>query len=109
MRARPQVAQMASPTLRCTAFAGHRRIASGELRHVALKAKQARDLGRPVLVFEDASGRQVDLPLELPAAELLRHLVEPLPMPPAAFCQACNAAPSNDMRAAASISSSARS
>jgi hypothetical protein len=55
MRARPQVAQMASPTLRCTAFAGHRRIASGELRHVALKAKQARDLGRPVLVFEDAS------------------------------------------------------
>ena len=84
MRARPQVAQMASPTLRCTAFAGHRRIASGELRHVALKAKQARDLGRPVLVFEDASGRQVDLPLELPAAELLKHLVEPLPMPPAA-------------------------
>ena len=84
MRARPQVAQMASPTLRCTAFAGHRRIASGELRHVALKAKQARDLGRPVLVFEDASGRQVDLPLELPAAELLRHLVEPLPLPPAA-------------------------
>ena len=75
---------MASPTLRCTAFAGHRRIASGELRHVALKAKQARDLGRPVLVFEDASGRQVDLPLELPAAELLRHLVEPMPLPPAA-------------------------
>ncbi|MBN8264391.1 MAG: DUF2239 family protein, partial [Xanthomonadales bacterium] len=73
---------MASPTLRCTAFAGHRRIASGELRHVALKAKQARDHGRPVLVFEDASGRQVDLPLELPAAELLRHLVEPLPVPP---------------------------
>ncbi len=74
---------MASPTLRCTAFAGPRRIASGELRHVALKAKQARDLGQPVLVFEDASGRQVDLPLELPAADLLRHLVEPLPMPPA--------------------------
>ena len=74
---------MASPTLRCTAFAGSRRIASGELRHVALKAKQARDLGQPVLVFEDASGRQVDLPLELPAADLLKHLVEPLPPPPA--------------------------
>ena len=74
---------MASPTLRCTAFAGSRRIASGELRHVALKAKQARDLGQPVLVFEDASGRQVDLPLELPAADLLKHLVEPLAPPPA--------------------------
>ena len=74
---------MASPTLRCTAFAGSRRIASGELRHVALKAKKARDLGQPVLVFEDASGRQVDLPLELPAADLLKHLVEPLPPPPA--------------------------
>ena len=32
---------MIHPTLRCTAFAGPCRIASGELRHVALKAKQA--------------------------------------------------------------------
>ena len=46
------------------------------------RPSKALDLGRPVLVFEDASGRQVDLPLELPAAELLRHLVEPMPMPP---------------------------
>jgi hypothetical protein len=62
---------MLSPGLRCTAFAGHRRVAAGELRHVALKAKQAHDLsGAPVLVFDDASGRQLDLPLELPAAEL---------------------------------------
>ncbi|HTL14877.1 MAG TPA: DUF2239 family protein, partial [Thermomonas sp.] len=62
-----------------------RRIAAGELRHVALKAKQARDLaGAPVLVFDDASGRQLDLPLELPAAELLRHLADPPPLPPPA-------------------------
>jgi hypothetical protein len=72
---------MASSFLRCTAFAGHHCIASGELRHVALKAKQARDLGQPVLVFEDASGGQVDLPLELPAAELLKHLLEPQALP----------------------------
>ena len=69
---------MIHPTLRCTAFAGPRRIASGELRHVALKAKQAFDAGKPVLVFEDASGQPVELPLELPAGELLRRLAEPM-------------------------------
>ena len=61
-------------SLRCTAFADARRIASGELRHVALKARQAFANGRRVLVFEDASGRQLDLPLELPEGELLRRL-----------------------------------
>lgn len=69
---------MIHPTLRCTAFAGPRRIASGELRHVALKAKQAFDAGKPVLVFEDASGQPVELPLELPAGDLLRRLAEPM-------------------------------
>jgi len=69
---------MLHPTLRCTAFAGSARIASGELRHVALKAKQAFDAGKPVLVFEDGSGRVVELPLELPAADLLRRLAEPM-------------------------------
>lgn len=65
-----------TPTLRCTAFAGHQRIASGELRHVALKAKQVFDIGagQPILIFEDVSGKVVELPLELPAADLLRTL-----------------------------------
>jgi len=66
-------------SLRCTAFAGPSRIASGELRHVAMKAKQAFDAGKPVLVFEDASARLVELPLELPAGELLKRLAEPRP------------------------------
>ena len=59
-----------SPSLRCTAFSGSYRIASGELRHVALKAKQAFDghPERPVLVFDDADARPLELPLELPAA-----------------------------------------
>lgn len=67
---------MPTPTLRCTAFSGHHRIASGELRHVALKAKQVFDNGtsEPILVFEDATGKLVELPLELPAADLLRIL-----------------------------------
>lgn len=69
---------MSHPALRCTAFAGPHRIASGELRHVALKAKQAFDAGTSVRVFEDASGGLVELPLELPAGELLRRLAEPL-------------------------------
>lgn len=65
--------------LRCTAFAGHRRIASGELLHVALKAKQARDAdpARPVCVFVDATGQALELPLELPPAELVRRLSQP--------------------------------
>ena len=69
---------MYNPFLRCTAFAGPGRIASGELRHVALKAKQAFDAGKPVQVFEDASGRVVELPLELPASDLLKRLAEPV-------------------------------
>ncbi len=68
---------MHQPFLRCTAFAGDRRIASGELRHVALKAKQAFDAGQQVLVFEDASGQALLLPLELPAGDLLRQLAGP--------------------------------
>ncbi|MBS0459859.1 DUF2239 family protein [Thermomonas sp.] len=71
---------MLNPSLRCTAFSGSNRIATGELRHVALKAKQAFDLHpqRPVLIFEDASGGQLNLPLELPAADLLRLVAQPL-------------------------------
>ena len=74
---------MLNPSLRCTAFSGPNRIATGELRHVALKAKQAFDAHpqRPVLIFEDASGGQLDLPLELPAADLLRLVAQPVQRP----------------------------
>ena len=79
--ARPKI-----PTrLRCTAFAGYHRIASGELLHVALKARQAvdADRDRPVRVFDDADGKPVELPLELSAAEFLRLLSQPELPPPA--------------------------
>lgn len=73
------------PATRCTAFAGHRLVASGELRHVALKAKQVFDAGgAPVRVFEDASGAEIALPLQLSTAELMRHLLEPPAPPPVA-------------------------
>ena len=70
---------MATPSLRCTAFSGSDRIASGELRHVALKAKQAFDAHpeRPVLVFDDADARVLALPLALPPADLLAWLSSP--------------------------------
>lgn len=70
---------MFNPSLRCSAFSGTHRIASGELRHVAMKAKQAFDASpeRPVLVFDDADARTLELPLELPAADLLAWLSRP--------------------------------
>ena len=54
---------MTRPSQRCTAFAGHDRIASGELLHVAMKAKQAYDAdpARPVRVFDDADGKPVSI------------------------------------------------
>ena len=52
----------AEPRL-CTAFAGSRRIGSGDLREVAAKAKRviARGGVAPVLVFDDVSGEVIDL------------------------------------------------
>lgn len=51
--------------LRCTAFQGPRRIASGDLLDVALATKDVVDRGSrdAILVFDDATGRPVDLDL----------------------------------------------
>ncbi|WP_240125603.1 DUF2239 family protein [Thermomonas alba] len=70
---------MISPSLRCTAFSGSDRIATGELRHVALKAKQAYDAypERPLRVFDDAEARLLELPLHLSPADLLAWLAQP--------------------------------
>lgn len=70
---------MFNPSQRSTAFSSSVRIATGELRHVAMKAKQAYDAHpeRPLLVFEDATGRALELPLELPAADFLRLIEQP--------------------------------
>jgi hypothetical protein len=47
----------------CTAFAGARRIASGDLKDVALKANRVVDRGGPVpvLIFDDASGEVIEV------------------------------------------------
>jgi hypothetical protein len=48
---------------RCTAFDGDRRLAAGPLREVAVAVKRALDAGPagPVLIFDDGTGRVVDI------------------------------------------------
>jgi hypothetical protein len=63
------------------AFAGVRNAAWGTLRDVAtaLKALVERDPDAQVLVFDEASGAQVDLNLHGSIEEVLRRLPEPCP------------------------------
>ncbi|MCY7353544.1 MAG: DUF2239 family protein [Lysobacter sp.] len=65
-----------SPQTRCTAFAGPRRIASGELRHVALVTRKTLDhgAGRPILVFDDKTSRLIELDLRGTVAELMQRI-----------------------------------
>ena len=61
---------------RCTAFLDDRRIAAGELRHVALRAQQALE-AQPeaqLLIFDDADARLIDLDLRGGAAEIVQRL-----------------------------------
>lgn len=60
----------------CIAFDGHRRIASGSLAMVALAAKHAvdRGAGGPVLIFDNGTGRQVDVDFRGSDAEVLARL-----------------------------------
>lgn len=69
-----------------TAFAGHRILAAGALSDVALAVRQAMDEGRDatILVFDDLSGKQVDLDLSGGHAAIAeRHRVRIDPAAPA--------------------------
>ncbi len=59
-----------------SAFAGARRIATGELRAIVLKVKELLERGEadPVLVFDDSSGQQVDFDLRGTPDEALSRL-----------------------------------
>ncbi len=61
-----------------TGFAGHRRIASGALAEVALKAREwlARNESASVIIFEDETGNQVHPELRGTAEEVLGRLAE---------------------------------
>jgi hypothetical protein len=60
----------------CTAFAGTRRIASGRPEEVALAVKAAvgADEDRPLLVFDDSSGKPVDFDLRGTSEDILARL-----------------------------------
>ncbi len=65
-----------------TAFAGQRGLAAGSLQTVAAAAKAAHDEGRePILVFDDATGRTVELDFRGTAEDVLARL--PATEPPA--------------------------
>jgi hypothetical protein len=61
---------------RVTAFAGDRLIAAGPLRSVALTARQALDLdpATPLLIFDDAEQRPVEIDLRGSMAEVVQRL-----------------------------------
>jgi uncharacterized protein len=61
---------------RCTAFEGSRRIASGDLARVALETKQVVDRGGPaaVLIFDDATGEQIEVDFRGTVEDVLRRL-----------------------------------
>jgi hypothetical protein len=65
----------------CTAFAGHSRLAAGPLAEVALAAKAAIDRGdsSPLLIFDDASSRQVEIDFRGTPAQVLARLEERFP------------------------------
>ncbi len=62
-----------------TSFDEHRRIASGSLQTVALAVKRVIEGGvtSPILIFEDATGRSIDLDLRGSDDEVLARLVQP--------------------------------
>jgi len=71
----------APPSTPCTAFAGTRRIASGPLRQVAVKAKEVldRDPWAQVLIFDDSTSALVEVDFRGTAEDVDRRLAEPPP------------------------------
>lgn len=60
----------------CTAFEGYRRIASGDLAHVAAKTKAVIDRGAkaPIIIFDDQSSEPVELDFRGTVDDVLRKL-----------------------------------
>ena len=67
---------MNAMTLICTAFEDSRRIASGELAEVAIKAKEALDKNSAaaILIFEDATARVIEVDFRGTAADVRKRL-----------------------------------
>jgi hypothetical protein len=70
-----------SQPIEFTAFIGSHRLASGSLDQVALAAKKAVDRGiqQPVLIYNDNTGRAIDIDSRGSDAEILSRLAQPAP------------------------------
>ena len=70
----------------CTAFEGSRRIASGDLEHVALKTKEVLDRGEqaPVLIFDDETSEPIEVDFRGTPEQVLERLAESRDAPPTA-------------------------
>jgi hypothetical protein len=73
-------------SLTCTAFVGHRLIATGSLSEVAQATKRVMDAGgdEPVLIFDDRSSRQVEIDFRGSVDDVLARLPSEAPEPTAA-------------------------
>lgn len=65
-----------------SAFQGNRKIASGTPAEVALTLKRLDDNGEAVLIFDDATGRQIEFDLRGTDAEILARLDNSEPRKP---------------------------
>jgi hypothetical protein len=79
-------APVLDPAPTCIAFEGARRIASGPLDEVALKAKRVLDRGErgPVLLFDAVTSELVEVDFRGTAEDVARRLARRRPAPPAA-------------------------
>jgi hypothetical protein len=65
------------------AFHGHRRLAAGPLHEVAVAVKDAAESGvSPVFIYDDATGREIDLDARGTEEEVLERLAQRLEEPP---------------------------
>jgi hypothetical protein len=87
---------MVQPTpLSFTAFLGPNRLASGPLADVAIAVTKASKLAAapPILIFDDASGRQIDLDLRGSEREIVKRLPQPASGPEAPADHSATAEP----------------
>jgi hypothetical protein len=66
-----------------TVFEGHRRLISATLREVALAVKRRGQPDAPIVIFNDATGRSLDLDLRGSDDEIVARLPAPAPASPA--------------------------
>jgi hypothetical protein len=66
-----------------TVFVGSKQLVSGPLDQVALAAKKALERGtsQPVLIYNDSTGRAIDIDSRGSDAEILARLSQPVPPP----------------------------